>query len=219
MKEFRDLIGERFGYLTVIDAREQGKIRRSWLCECKCGRKLVMRESHLVGTKNRRPNKSCGCMEETQKGYSMSHSKLFTVWNTMKARCYTKSFQAYKRYGAKGITVCDEWLDDFEPFLNWSIDNGYEEGLTIDRIDNSKGYSPLNCRWVTHFEQARNKGIRNNNKSGTTGVAYDKRGKYRAYITRNRIKKELGWYEDIEDAIQARKYAEDYYNKHGMLPN
>lgn len=219
MKEHKDLIGKRFGYLTVIDAREQGKIRRSWFCECKCGNKLVISESHLLGTKTRRPNKSCGCMQLTQNRYTITEPKLYSVWQNMVHRCHNPKFNIYYKYGAKGITVCDEWRGDFESFLNWSKRNGYEEGLTIDRIDFNKEYSPENCRWTTHEVQAVNKGIRVTNTTGKTGVSPGKNGYYRAYITRDHIKRDLGHFKCLEEAIRARKYAEDYYKEYGILPN
>lgn len=75
----------------------------------------------------------------------------------MKERCYRPSNDNYKYYGALGITICDEWLNDFSAFAKWSLANGYTDELTIDRKDNTRGYSPDNCRWITIQEQQRNK--------------------------------------------------------------
>lgn len=77
----------------------------------------------------------------------------------MKARCYNKKDNAYQRYGERGITVCEEWKSDFGKFKKWAMENGYDDSLTIDRIDNSKGYCPENCKWSTYTQQARNRSI------------------------------------------------------------
>lgn len=87
-------------------------------------------------------------------------TRLYRIWKCMKHRCYIKSDCAYERYGGRGITVCDEWKSDFSKFRSWAIENGYSDDLTLDRIENSKGYSPDNCRWASMKIQSNNK--RNN---------------------------------------------------------
>lgn len=88
--------------------------------------------------------------------HGLSHHPLNAIWRGMKRRCNNISNNSYQRYGAKGIRVCEEW-DNFEPFYNWAVSNGWVNGLSIDRIDNSRGYSPDNCRFVTVKAQSRNR--------------------------------------------------------------
>ena len=85
------------------------------------------------------------------------HTRLYRIWANIKTRCLNPNDPHFTRWGARGITVCDEWKDDFQAFYDWAMSNGYQEDLTIDRIDNDKGYSPENCRWVTVGEQNQNK--------------------------------------------------------------
>lgn len=95
-----------------------------------------------------------------KKTHGQTHTPLYNVWYGIKQRCYYKKNISYKNYGARGIKICQEWLDDFMDFYNWAMDNGYQEGLTIDRIDVNGNYEPSNCKWSTKEQQANNK--RNN---------------------------------------------------------
>lgn len=95
------------------------------------------------------------------------HTKLFGRWCNIKDRCCNPDSKDYVRYGGRGITICDEWKNDFSAFYNWSVNNGYSNGLQIDRKDNSKGYSPENCRWVSAKENSNNR--RDNIKANVFG--------------------------------------------------
>lgn len=88
--------------------------------------------------------------------YTEKHKRLYTIWSTIKQRCFNPKDDKYHLYGGRGINMCDEWVNDFMAFYNWSLSNGYAPLLTIDRINSNKGYKPSNCRWATTKQQNRN---------------------------------------------------------------
>ncbi len=106
-------------------------------------------------------DKVCICESKKGKGsikrYPEDRERKLKILNGMKDRCYKVKKYAYKNYGARGITICKEWLNDKENFVKWCDQSGYKNDLTLDRIDNDQGYSPENCRWITKSEQSRNK--------------------------------------------------------------
>lgn len=89
--------------------------------------------------------------------HGLVKTRIYRIWANMKTRCHNPNATRYSSWGGRGIKVCDEWLNDFKAFYDWAMSHGYEEHLTIDRIDNNKGYSPDNCRWVSYYTQNRNK--------------------------------------------------------------
>lgn len=146
----KDLVGRRFELLTVIKYIGSSK----WICKCICGNLTVVTTSHL----NSGHTKSCGCLKPgNHKTHNLRKTRLYRIWANMKTRCYNTSDFHFERWGARGITVCDEWKNDFKAFYDWAMSNGYSDDLSIDRIDNDKGYSPDNCRWATAKEQNNNK--------------------------------------------------------------
>lgn len=210
--------GQRYDRLTVLKVHRKDGRGDSFLCRCDCGNEVVLCRSYLLGAKNRNPNISCGCIHHKQQGLCVQHRKLYAAWKAMIARCYKECTVRYERYGGNGITVCDEWLNSFESFLNWALASGYSEWLTIDRIDGSKGYSPDNCRLVDYYVQAQNRCTFKNNKSGVNGVTKDKStGHFRAYITRMGVTLNLGSYDNLSAAKSERERAEKYFDAHGTL--
>ena len=155
----KDLSGMRFGRLTVLDLEhiDYNSIY-FWRCKCDCGNEVIVRNTSL----NNGTTTSCGCCrnEETSKRFTkhgLCNHPLYVVWEDMRRRCIREYDCAWRRYGGRGITVCDEWSHDFKPFYDWAIENGWKPGLSIDRKNNDEGYSPWNCHWVDKVTQANNR--------------------------------------------------------------
>ena len=164
MSAVKDLTGQRFGRLVVIErVGSTAKREATWKCLCDCGRTTISPGYNLRSGNT----KSCGCLNSDESAkrsttHSMSRSRLYGVWSGMKFRCCCSSGPRYHQYGGRGITICTEWLNDFQAFYDWAMANGYDENApkgkcTIDRIDNDKGYSPDNCRWVDMKVQRHNR--------------------------------------------------------------
>jgi hypothetical protein len=209
MAKLNIVLGDRFGKLTVSKELDKvyipsGQSNRVFECVCDCGNIKTVRLVHLSNHKT----KSCGCSHRKRNGDG--GTLLCKVWRGIKSRCDGTYFQN-KYYFNKGIKVCDEWQQDFEPFKIWSINNGYVKGLQIDRIDNSGNYEPSNCRWVTSTINNNNRDntiflIYNNNKIAISDLLRSKQlDNYKAAIL-GRIKR--GWSHDraIDTPIKKGNY-------------
>lgn len=149
----RSVLGRKFNRLTVIaEYSKNGRVYRHCLCDC--GKYVDTTLDKLESGHT----KSCGCIKKgINSKHGFSDTRLYRIYRKMLRRCYVPEEPAYKYYGAKGIKICDEWLKDRSAFLKWSIENGYSDRLTIDRINVYGNYEPNNCRWATKKEQALNR--------------------------------------------------------------
>ena len=157
-------IGDKFGRLTVLSIRKNGQ-RKFCTCKCECGIVKEVRSDSLVGGKTT----SCGCFNReivssifSRGGFS--NTRLYQTWENMKARCLNPNHPRFKDYGARGISVCEDWIEDFSAFRNWAISNGWNEyheknEISLDRIDVNGDYTPENCRWADYNTQQNNKTV------------------------------------------------------------
>lgn len=205
-------VGEKFGMLTLLEdlgvkeVGNKGRRLRVGLFQCECGNiKEIMTSKVKNGS-----TISCGCYHKKMVGdlfrtHGHRNHPLYRTWGDMYTRCTNPKADSYCYYGERGIKVCDEWRDDFMSFYNWAMDNGWEKGLQIDRIDVEGDYEPNNCQFITQAENCSTgkRRMKKDNTSGYNGV-YKKGKKYSARITINKKETYLGTFETIEDAIEER---------------
>jgi hypothetical protein len=158
MRKLQISPGDKYGGLSIIEEVKPMKKARCFLCKCDCGNLKVVRLEHL----RRGSVVSCGCLNNEKRKVSknIKHgykgTRIYRIWNGMKQRCLNPNSPNYKRYGGRGIKICDEWMN-FENFLNWAKSTEYNDTLSIERDNYNRNYEPSNCRWATCKEQANNR--------------------------------------------------------------
>lgn len=160
-----NLIGEKYGMLTVVSQTDKRDSLGSiiWGCVCECGTQTE------ASTRDLRSGHKQTCGKHVRKyGFIRKDTRLYRTWVNMKNRCYWGKDKSFGNYGGRGICVCDEWKNDYASFRKWALDSGYRENLTIDRIDPNGNYEPSNCRWATIREQE-------NNKRNNVLITFDKK--------------------------------------------
>lgn len=164
MKTHGDLTGKRFERLIVVSKSSQKKSygQNLWHCLCDCGNKTLVETRQLTDKRTR----SCGCIgkekllkRNANNKYGLMHGlsnhPLRAIRKAMLQRCYNEKNPYFYTYGARGITVCEEWRESLENFISWSIESGWKKGLSIDRKDANAHYTPQNCHWITIQENSR----------------------------------------------------------------
>lgn len=205
---FKDITGQRFGKLVVLKVAYKDKRHEChWLCKCDCGSETTTTGNRLRSGKT----KSCGCIQKAMrdagnhKSHGMTKSRLYYEWCNMKSRCDNQGNIMFKNYGGRGIKYCDAWKK-FEGFRDWALNHGYNDTLTLERLDVNKNYEPDNCEWIpiekqylnrtdSHFLTAFGKTQTIKEWADETGLKYD--------TIHARIKY-YGW--SIEDALSVKPH-------------
>ena len=164
MSKVIDMTGRTFGMWTVIRVSDEESLsgKKYWICRCKCGTERSVEGKSLRNGSS----KCCGCTRKenlaaassrANRTHGMRNTRLYRIWRGMKSRIHCAKTNSFERYGGRGISVCNEWENSFSTFAKWALSHGYDDSLTLDRINSDGNYEPNNCRWATWSEQAKNK--------------------------------------------------------------
>lgn len=145
--------GDKFNLLTVLHLDKIQSGHEYYWFKCECGNVKSIR-GHSVYSGG---TKVCGCLRGKTETHGGFYERLYGIWANMKDRCFNEKHKSFERYGGRGIVVCEDWKNDYSGFRDWSLNNGYKQGLSIDRINNDGNYEPNNCRWATRSQQQMNK--------------------------------------------------------------
>lgn len=207
-QEGAHVIGRRFNQLVVLEQRgiDQPCGDRRWLCECDCGTRKEIAGRHLRAGKT----KSCGCLSSMVTAarnykHGLTEHQLYEVWKGAVSRCTDPGSQAWRNYGGRGISICDEWRTDAEAFIHACLAAGWRTGLEIDRIDNEAGYCPGNIRCVPRRVNSWN--TRRSNARSLPQCVYAAGDRFRAQISCRNKSVPLGRFDTIEEATSARDAA------------
>jgi hypothetical protein len=166
-RSIKNRVGERYGKLVVTEVvtvrrNSAGRVSATWDCQCDCGNTVVRADTGL--RKDRMCHCGCSTAERQPRvnrivdpEVARLRARLRGIWNGMNDRCTNTNTEHYPSYGGRGITVCEEWKNDFNAFYEWALTSGHDYSKSLDRINNNAGYAPLNCRWATYKEQNRNR--------------------------------------------------------------
>lgn len=199
-----NFIGIKTNKLTVIKRVENLNGKKSYLFRCECENEKIIRKNDVISGKTT----SCGCIHKKQlitrnNKHGLRNHKLYQTWLSMKARCYSKNNTSYRYYGARGIKVCDRWVNSFENFLE-DMGEKPNEQYTLDRINTNDDYSPNNCKWSTYSEQNINRRYKTN-KVGEKYISTLQNGKYfLVSIRRDNVRRDSKPLKNIDDAIKLR---------------
>lgn len=201
-KPKKNVVGEVYGRLTITgDAPYRGKDRRVFV-RCECGNTKDI----LLGSLRNGDSTSCGCyLQEVITKHGDASSRLYKIYKGMLNRCLLPTMTSFHNYGGRGITVCPEWRSSYAAFREWAHSSGYDDTLSIDRINVNGNYEPNNCRWIPVGNQQRNKQAIKNTSSNYVGVSLCKQtGKWIAMIKVCGKQKNLGRYPTEIEAAKAR---------------